>query len=174
MTMALETIQPGSEQSEAEAVQFLLNNIPPEGGSVTRATLERIVRCAFRSGWIHALNPGVRPENTTSDAAGNSFSHNKAIRSTFPDPVRAVQRMFEDGDGNLLSLRCLQYKDGALDIVGAFQRDTINTLADCLAREAGRLESVNGFVTVEDLKRHAQALRDYAQTLAPAAPEVHR
>jgi hypothetical protein len=81
-------------------------------------------------------------------ATGNSFSQNKAIRATFPVPQNEAERLL--------------------------QRDTINTLADCLVREAARLERTNGFVRFEDLKREAQALRDYAETLAPAAPEVNR
>jgi uncharacterized coiled-coil protein SlyX len=62
----------------------------------------------------------------------------------------------------------------AHEAIRSFQRDTINTLADCLVREAARLERTNGFLKIEDLKREAQALRDYAETLAPPAPEANR
>jgi hypothetical protein len=87
-------------------------------------------------------------DHDQAEAEGNCFSQNKAIRATFPVPQNDAERLL--------------------------QRDTINTLADCLVRAAARLESVNDFVTFEDLKREAQALRDYAQTLAPSSPEVNR
>jgi hypothetical protein len=101
----------------------------------------------------------------------NSLSLNKSIHSTFPDPVEAARRLFKDGAGGCSDL---VYVDHALEVLRAFQRDTINTLANCLVREAARLESTNDFVRFEDLKREAQALRDYAETLAPAAPEATR
>jgi hypothetical protein len=72
----------------------------------------------------------------------------KSIRCTVPIPANDAERLL--------------------------QRDTINTLADCLVNCAVRIEATNSFVTFEDLKREAQALRDYAETLAPAAPEVTR
>jgi hypothetical protein len=105
-------------------------------------------------------------------SAGNSFSQNKAIRAKFPDPDEAAAYMeaefLSPSIGPHGTMRQIRAR------MRAFQRDTINTLADCLVREAGRLEAINGFVTIEDLKRQAQALRDYADTLAPAAPEATR
>jgi uncharacterized coiled-coil protein SlyX len=102
----------------------------------------------------------------------NSLSLNKAIHSTFPDPEAAVSRLgleLGTAPGTIL-VDVVK----ALEVLRAFQRDTINTLADCLVREAARLESTNDFVRFEDLKREAQALRDYAETLAPPAPEANR
>jgi hypothetical protein len=101
----------------------------------------------------------------------NCFSQNKAIRATFPDPTAAARTLFKDGAGGCSDI---VYVDHALETLRNFQRDTINTLADCLVREAARLERTNGFLKIEDLKREAQALRDYAETLAPAAPEANR
>jgi hypothetical protein len=104
-----------------------------------------------------------------AEPAGNSFSQNKAIRSKFPDPDELAKRLLGPTPYSLLV-----DKFQAHEAIRAFQRDTINTLSDCLAREAGRLEAINGFVTVEDMKREAQALRDYAETLIPRAPEATR
>jgi hypothetical protein len=106
-----------------------------------------------------------------AEPAGNSFSQNKAIRSKFPDPDEAAAYMeveFLSPSTPNDTFRQIRAR------MRAFQRDTINTLADCLVREAGRLEAINGFVTVEDMKREAQALRDYAETLIPPAPEATR
>jgi hypothetical protein len=100
---------------------------------------------------------------------GNSFSQNKAIRSTFPDPGELAQRLLGPAP-----YQVLVDKFEAHEAIRAFQRDTINTLADCLVHCAVRLEATNNFITTEDLKREAQALRDYAETLRPAAPEVNR
>jgi hypothetical protein len=102
-----------------------------------------------------------------AEPAGNSFSQNKAIRSKFPDPAIARDRIdkLPSNEFRLVSI---------MAELLAFQANTIDTLADCLVREAGRLEAINGFVTVADMKRQAQALRDYAQTLAPCAPEATR
>jgi hypothetical protein len=50
----------GSEQSEQECVDVLLNNFP-EGRF--KVTMERIIRAAFRAGWLTAANPAIRPEN---------------------------------------------------------------------------------------------------------------
>jgi hypothetical protein len=105
------------------------------------------------------------------DGSGNSFSQNKAIRSKFPDPDEAAAYM------EVEFLSPATANDTFRQIkarMRAFQRDTINTLADCLVREAGRLEAINGFVTVADMRRQAQALRDYAETLVPRAPEATR
>jgi hypothetical protein len=115
-----------------------------------------------------------------SVATGNSFSQNKAIRATFPslhnvltDPLDRVDRLEKYGQPFTAEHRA-ELRNSIIETAKALQRDTINTLADCLVREAARLESTNDFVRFEDLKREAQALRDYAETLAPAAPEVNR
>jgi len=109
-------------------------------------------------------------EHKQPDASeGNSFSQNKAIRATFPNPDEAAAYM----EVEFLSPSSSSTPHDTMRQIRArmraFQRDT-NTLADCLVREAARLESINGFVTIEDMKREAQALRYYADTLAPAAP----
>jgi uncharacterized coiled-coil protein SlyX len=56
----------------------------------------------------------------------------------------------------------------------AFQAYTIDALADYLVTEARKLELTNKTVTFDQLKAAAAKLRDYAQTLAPAAPEANR
>jgi uncharacterized coiled-coil protein SlyX len=56
----------------------------------------------------------------------------------------------------------------------AFQACTIDALADYLVTEARKLELTNKTVTFDQLKAAAAKLRDYAQTLAPAAPEANR
>ena len=87
-------------------------------------------------------------------AEGNCFSQNKAIRATFPDPEAAANRLgleLGTAPGTML----VNVAE-AVAVMRAFQRDTINTLADCLVREAARLEATNNFVTPEDLKREAQ------------------
>ncbi|MFL6310622.1 MAG: hypothetical protein ACJ71W_00825 [Terriglobales bacterium] len=99
----------------------------------------------------------------------NCFSQNKAIRATFPDPGELAKQLLGPAPYSLLV-----DKFQAHEAIRSFQRDTINTLADCLVREAARLERTNGFLKIEDLKREAQALRDYAETLAPPAPEANR
>jgi hypothetical protein len=97
----------------------------------------------------------------------NSLSMDKAIHSTFPDPDAAAQHLSDVGLSSC-------HVDHALHTLRAFQRDTINTLAACLVNCAARLEAINHFVTPEDLKREAQALRDYADTLTPTSLEVNR
>lgn len=139
--------------------------------------LERIVRGKNNSDdpqLIEALRCAEFMTNyqVIAEIEGNSFSQNKAIRATFPDPEEAAACLEVVFSSPALEPHAtmVQIKDR----MRLFQRDTINTLADCLVREAARLEQTNGLVTFEDLKREAQALRDYARTLAPAAPEVHR
>ena len=114
----------------------------------------------------------IAKRHNLADNDGNSFSHNKAIHATFPDPVAALTRLgleLGTSPGTLLVKL-----EEAGELLHLFQRDTINALANCLVQEAGRLEAINGLVAVEDLKRHAQALRDYADTLVPTAPEGNR
>ena len=98
----------------------------------------------------------------------NTLSMNRAIASKFPDPEAVISRL-----GPCLIGPHIIYQD-ALAVLRDFQRDTINALADRLVDAAARLEQTNNHVTVDDLKREAQALRDYAETLAPATPEVNR
>jgi len=43
-------------EAEEECCEYLLNGIPAEGGRLQRATLERVIRCSFRSGALHAAN----------------------------------------------------------------------------------------------------------------------
>ena len=56
----------------------------------------------------------------------------------------------------------------------AFQANTIDALADYLVSEARKLELTNKTITFAELKAAGATLRQYAETLAPAAPEVHR
>jgi len=85
------------------------------------------------------------------------MSMNRAIAAKFPDPCEVAKR--------------IPYERWTV-VLTDLQRDTINALADCLANAAARLESTNSHVTFDDLKREAQALRDYAETLVPAEPEA--
>jgi hypothetical protein len=54
----------GSETSEQECVDVLLNNVPQRGGIIGRESLERIIRTAFRAGWMMAVFPAARPDNS--------------------------------------------------------------------------------------------------------------
>jgi hypothetical protein len=56
----------------------------------------------------------------------------------------------------------------------AFQANNIDALADYLVSEARKLELTNKTVSFDQLKAAGAKLRDYAQTLAPTAPEANR
>ncbi|HKV94927.1 MAG TPA: hypothetical protein VJW20_20445 [Candidatus Angelobacter sp.] len=88
--------------------------------------------------------------------SANSVSLNAAIASKFPDPAHALE--------------LLGVADDPLRILKSFQRDTITSLADCMVTEAARLERENKSLDWKELKRQAQILRDYAETLLPAGP----
>ncbi|HEU0369085.1 MAG TPA: hypothetical protein VFR42_07745 [Candidatus Acidoferrum sp.] len=103
----------------------------------------------------------------------NTLSMNRAIASTFPDPEAVLHRI-DPLDRITIGELPLSLRDDALQVLRSFQRETINALADRLVDAAARLEQTNNHVTFDDLKREAQALRDYAETLAPATPEVNR
>jgi|GEM_PF-6270788 hypothetical protein len=78
----------------------------------------------------------------------NSFSMNASIRAKFPTPQNDRERLL--------------------------QVDTINALSNLLVEVAARLESTNQIVTPADLRREAQALRDYTETLAPDTEVITR
>jgi hypothetical protein len=141
--------------ADDERIFVLLERDIAAPHSIREWALERVAR-----GKNHADDPQIvealkcaelmEAKQDCEESVGNCFSQNKAIRSTFPVPANDAEKLL--------------------------QRDTINVLADCLVREAARLERTNGLVRVEDLKREAQALRDYAENLAPrsAAEEATR
>jgi hypothetical protein len=78
----------------------------------------------------------------------NSLTMNEAIRAKFPVPM-------DDSERRL-------------------QINTINALADLLVEAATRLEQTKRNVTFEDLRREAQALRDYTETVAPDTEAITR
>jgi hypothetical protein len=56
----------------------------------------------------------------------------------------------------------------------AFQANTIDALADYLVSEARKFELSNKTITFAELKVAGATLRQYAETLAPPAPEANR
>jgi|SRR5579864_106755 len=164
--------------ADDEMIFVLLGHDVAAPHAIREWGLERVLR-----GKNHADDPQIiealkcaeviEATHDCAEAAGNCFSQNKAIRASFPTPELVLHNI-DPRDNILIDGLPLSLSESALQAVKSFQRDTINTLADCLVREAARLERVNGFVRIEDLKREAQALRDYADTLAPAAPEANR
>jgi hypothetical protein len=71
---------------------------------------------------------------------------NAAIRAKFPTPGNDRERLL--------------------------QIDTIKALADLLVETAARMESENRVVTSMELRRDAEALRDYTETLSPSTEVV--
>jgi hypothetical protein len=76
------------------------------------------------------------------------MSMNEAIRAKFPTPANDAERLL--------------------------QIDTMNAMADLLVDAATRLELTQQHVTFEDLRREAQALRDYTETLCPIEEVIAR
>jgi hypothetical protein len=162
--------------ADDERIFVLLERDVAAPHAIREWAVERVAR-----GKNHADDPQIvealksaelmEAKQDCAEATGNCFSQNKAIRATFPDADEAAACMeveFLSPSTPNDTMRQIRSR------MRAFQRDTINAMADCLVREAARLESTNDFVRFEDLKREAQALRDYAETLAPPAPEANR
>jgi hypothetical protein len=85
----------------------------------------------------------------------------------FPDAAAARDRIaaMPDDDFRVVSI---------MAELLAFQAYTIEALADYLVMEARKFELTNKTITFAELKAAGAKLRQHAQTLAPAAPEVNR
>lgn len=163
--------------ADDEMIFVLLGHDVAAPHAIREWGLERVLRGknhADDAQIVEALKcaAAIEAKQDCAEAEGNCFSQNKAIRASFPDPDAAAQRLGQEL-GTARGTMLVNIEEAAVSM-RLFQRDTINTMADCLVREAARLERTNGIVLIEDLKREAQALRAYAETLAPAAPEVNR
>lgn len=105
----------------------------------------------------------------------NAMTMNRAIAEKFPSAVIALHNI-DPHDRITVDGLPISLSDDALQALRSFQHDTIVALADCMAVCAADLEKNNRQVTPEELKRQAQMLRDYAETLLPrsAAEEAVR
>ena len=57
------TARPGYREEEQEAVDYLLDGIPAQGGHTSRYWLERVVRAAFRGGVVAVKTEGLKNEH---------------------------------------------------------------------------------------------------------------
>ena len=85
----------------------------------------------------------------------------------FPDPAVALDR--------IAKIPADEFRQCSIMAeLLAFQANTIDALADMLVSEARKFELTNKTITFAELKAAGATLRQYAQTLAPRAPEVTR
>jgi uncharacterized coiled-coil protein SlyX len=85
----------------------------------------------------------------------------------FPDAESAVDRIRQFAQDEFRDVSIMAE-------LLAFQANTIAALADFLVSEARKFELTNKTITFAELKAAAAKLKEYAQTLAPAAPEANR
>ena len=126
--------------------------------------------------WHELGSPGCLriPLSSRETHSRNTARMDEAIASKIPKPADALQRFEPIAELMAVSIPFAQLSDDALEVLKSFQHDTILGLADCLVSFAHDMETRNVKVSPEELKRNAQYLRDYADTLVPAGPEEPR